>query len=683
MRKAEFTSFDVAAAVQELRKQVLNAKVSNIYQLDNKTLLFKLRRGDDVYRLVVEAGKRLNLTSYALEKPLVPPAFCMALRKHLRNSTLTSIEQYRFERVVTLSFTGKTGSFNLVVELFGDGNIILVDGENKILHALLYKRMRDRNVLRGETFKFPPSTGQNPLELDQQTFINSLKTFGETEIVRALARFLGIGGVYAEELLLRLGIDKNTPCNSLNVSQMGEIYKCLEGLIHKVLEGKLEPVIVFDEKGELLDVVPLRLKRYDGLKHQPYKSFNEALDEFYTKIEALEKVEAKKGDEALKREIERLKRVLAEQEKALQEAKQKAEKYRRIGDLIYAHSGELQALLNRLWEEKKLGAEWEAIASKILAEKKDGLTPSKFFESLDKHGFILNVCVEGVSFSLDMRRDLYANAAEYYERAKASKRKVEGAEMAMEETRRRLLEAEARLKEVEEAALAAPLEVEEELAKRKVRQKHWFEKFKWFRTSDGFLVVAGKDAASNEALIKKYTAPEDVVFHADVAGAPFVVVKTEGKKPSEQCLREAAEFAAAHSRGWREGFTSLDVYCVKPSQLSKAGESGEYVPRGAFVVRGSRNWMRNTPLRIAVGVVFDPETGEPTFIGGAVEAVKAKTNIYTVLVPGENEGKKLLHKVLKVLAEKTPKDKREKLLKANLEAFREFIPYTRGRILQE
>ncbi|MEM4701053.1 MAG: NFACT family protein, partial [Candidatus Bathyarchaeia archaeon] len=108
MRKTEFTSFDVAAAVQELRKQVLNAKVSNIYQLDNKTLLFKLRRGDDVYRLVVEAGKRLNLTSYALEKPLVPPAFCMALRKHLRNSTLTSIEQYRFERVVILSFTGKT-----------------------------------------------------------------------------------------------------------------------------------------------------------------------------------------------------------------------------------------------------------------------------------------------------------------------------------------------------------------------------------------------------------------------------------------------------------------------------------------------------------------------------------------------------------------------------------------------
>ncbi|MEM2463400.1 MAG: NFACT family protein, partial [Candidatus Bathyarchaeia archaeon] len=332
MRKAEFTSFDVAAAVQELRKQVLNARVSDVYQLDDKTLLFKLRRDDNVYWLVVEAGKRLNLTSYTLEKPLFPPAFCMALRKHLRNSTLTNIEQHRFERVATLSFTGKTGSFKLVVELFGDGNIILVNGENKILHALLYKRMRDRNILRGETFKFPPQSGKNPLKLDQQTFMNGLKTFGETEVVRALARFLGIGGIYAEELLLRLGIDKNTPCNSLNAFQIEEIYKCLEGLIHKVLEGKLEPCIVFDKKGELLDVVPLRLKRYEGLRHQHYDSFNEALDEFYAKVKALEKVEAKKEDEALKREIERLKRVLAEQEKALQEAEQKAEKYKRIGD---------------------------------------------------------------------------------------------------------------------------------------------------------------------------------------------------------------------------------------------------------------------------------------------------------------------------------------------------------------
>ncbi|MEM2262730.1 MAG: ribosome rescue protein RqcH [Candidatus Bathyarchaeia archaeon] len=683
MQREEFRSFDLAAVLRELREAILNARVSNIYQLNGATLLFKLRRGEKIYSLILEAGKRLNLTAYAPEKPLHPPAFCMALRKYLRNSTLTNIEQHKFERIAILSFTGKAGNFKLVVELFGEGNIILVDSENRIVQALRYKRMRDRNILRGETFAFPPPSGQNPLEMDSQAFVEGLRAFGEMEIVRALARFLGIGGLYAEEILLRLGLDKTTPCNSLNASQVEEIYKCLEGLIRQVLEGKLEPCIVFDEKGGPLDVAPLRLKRYEGLKHQFYSSFNEALDEFYARVKALRKTENQMVGENLRREIERLRRVLAEQEKALMEAEQKAEKYRQIGDLIYAHSGELQSLLNRLWEEKRLGAEWENITSKILAEKKAGLKPSTFFESLDKQRLILNVCIENLSFSLGLRKDLFANAAEYYEKAKAARHKVEGARAALEETRRKLLEVEAKLKEVELEALAAPLRVEEELAKRKVRQKRWFEKFKWFITSDGFLVVAGKDAASNEVLIKKYTAPEDLVFHADVTGAPFVVVKTEGKTPSEQCLREAAEFAAAHSRGWREGFASIDVYWVKPNQLSKAGGSGEHVPRGAFVIHGSRNWLRGTPLRIAVGVVFDPETGEPTFIGGAAEAVKSKTSIYAILVPGEEEGKTLLTRVLRTLTEKTPKDQREKLLKANPEALREFIPYTRGRVLQE
>jgi len=513
--------------------------------------------------------------------------------------------------------------------------------------------------------------------------MEGLKAYGETEVVRALARFLGIGGIYAEEILLRLGIDKTTPCSGLNTSQVEEIYRCLKELIRQVLEGKLEPCIVFDGEGAFLDVAPFRLKRYEGLKHQFYNSFNEALDEFYTRAKALEKVETERRDEALKREVKRLKRVLAEQEKALQEAEQKAKKYQQIGDLIYAYSSELQTLISRLWEEKELGADWEAIISKILAEKKAGLKPSTFFESFDKQWLMLNVCVENTVFSLDIRKDLFANAASYYEKAKSARHKLEGAKTALEETRRKLLEAEAKLKEAEIAGVAAPCKVAEELAKRKIRQRKWFEKFRWFTTSDGFLVVAGKDAASNEVLIKKYTAPEDVVFHADVVGAPFAVIKTEGKTPSQQCLREAAEFAAAHSRGWREGFASVDVYWVKPNQLSKTGGSGEYVPRGAFAISGSRNWMRNTPLKIAIGVLFQEGTDEPTFIGGPVDAVKDKTETYTVLVPGETSGKQLLKQVLQTLAVKAPKEKREKILKASTEQIRELIPYCKGRIATE
>ena len=183
-------------------------------------------------------------------------------------------------------------------------------------------------------------------------------------------------------------------------------------------------------------------------------------------------------------------------------------------------------------------------------------------------------------------------------------------------------------------------------------------------------------------MIKKYANADDVIFHADIIGAPFVVVKTEGEMPSEQCLREAGEFAAAFSRGWREGFASADVYWVKPDQLSRGGPSGEYVPHGAFVVSGKRNWLHGVSLKVAVGVVIR-ESGETNFIGGPVDSVKAKARTFVIVVPGDQSGKELFKRMLRVLATRMPKEPREKVFKASVEEIREFIPYNKGRVLEE
>jgi hypothetical protein len=178
-------------------------------------------------------------------------------------------------------------------------------------------------------------------------------------------------------------------------------------------------------------------------------------------------------------------------------------------------------------------------------------------------------------------------------------------------------------------------------------------------------------------LIKKYTTQEDVAFHAEISGAPFVVIKAEGKTISEQALREAGEFAASFSRAWRENAGSVDVYWVKLDQLSKSGPSGESVPHGAFAVVGKRNWTRNVTLRVAVGVIVGDET---SFVGGPVDAVKAKTKAYVVIVPGDLAGKELLKQILKSLMLKLPKEQREKAGKTSIEQVREFVPYTKGTI---
>jgi len=682
LKRKEFTSFDVAAVVRELREKILDSRVSKIYQLDGKTLLFKLHKPDNpAFRLVLEAGRRLHLTSYVMEKPLVPPAFCMALRKHLRSAWLTNAKQYEFERVVVLSFKTKTSELQLALELFGDGNIILVDGKGKILQALTYKRMRDRNILRNETFAFAPSSGQNPFNVNREESIEELRSFGDVEIVRAITRLLSIGGIHAEETLLRAEIDKTKACAALGKKELNTIFDGLQNLLLPIVSGKLEPCAVLGKDGEFIDVVPFKLKRYESFKCQPYESFNAALDEFYVRVIAVEKAKAGVEVDALKREAERLRRVIESQEKTLTEAKAKAERSREIGDAIYANVGELQVLLDRFLVAKESGKEWSEIVSEILADKRRGVKPWVFFDSFDSRNLVVNVCLDDSRFGLNLRGKLFENAGQFYEQSKRAMQRLNGAKAALEDTSRKLMETEAKIRETEALERVKPTEAVEELARRKVKRKEWFEKFRWFVSSDGFLVVAGKDAVSNEVLVKKYTEPHDVVFHADVVGAPFVVVKTGDKKPSEQCLREAGEFAAAFSRGWREGFGSVDVYWVKPNQLSKGGPSGESVPHGAFVVSGQRNWLRGAPLKLAVGVVVGNEN-EIEFVGGPVDAVKAKANAYMVVVPGDLTGKELFRLVLKGLAGRMSKEQREKVLKASVEEIREFIPYNKGRILE-
>jgi predicted ribosome quality control (RQC) complex YloA/Tae2 family protein len=680
LRKKEFSSFDIAAAIQELKGLIADSRVNNIYQLDEKTLIFKLHKTDTPpIRLVMEAGRRLHATSYAEENPSEPPAFCMALRKYLRGAWVAGIDQYEFERIVTVSFRTKTGVLKLVVELFGEGNIILTNEQNVIIHALAFKKMRDRDILHNVVLQLPPSSSKNPFKVTQSDLEEALKNAGETEVVRSIARFLGVGGVYAEEILIRANVEKTKAANIITKVEIDGIFGALQDLLLPISSMHLEPCIVLGEDGDFLDVVPLKLKRYEGCKTQVYDLFDKALDEFYLRVTVAERAVNRVEVDKLKKEAERLRRVVADQEKSIREDEAKAERDKLIGNTIYAHYSELQTVQDQLLKANQQGKDWNTVIADALAAKKTGKIPEAYIEGFDGKNLALNLYIDSFHFSFSLRNSLFDNAAEYYDRGKKAKQKSEGALTALEDSKKKLAKIEKELSDAEALKSLKPAEIMEALSKRKVEMenKEWFEKFHWFTSSDGFLVVAGKDTVSNEVLVKKYSTQEDVIFHAEISGAPFVVVKAEGKPISDQTLHEAGEFAASFSRAWRENAGSADVYWVKVDQLSKSGPSGESVPHGAFAVVGKRNWTRNVPLKTAVGIIVNEETN---YVGGPVDAVKAKTKAYVALSPGDTQGKDLLKQILKSLMLKLPKEQREKAGKTSIEQIREFVPYTKGAI---
>jgi len=661
------SSFDVAAVAVELRDLIKGSRITKIYQIDNKTLLLNLRNpGGEKLQLLAEAGRRVHLTSYDFKKPERPPNFCMALRKYLENGVVREVNQYDFERIIEFLIERGGQSYRLIIEVFERGNIILVGSESKILQALVYRRMKDRNILRGEAFRYPPQRGISLKDVRLED-VYKLKGLGQMDVVRGLVKIFGIGGLYAEEILLRSGVDKGKPCALLSDEELNDIFNNMRGLVLSIEQKSYEPHIYVGEDGEWVDVAPFKMRRYSDLRSLKVESLNKALDEYYIRFSV--KTEAEEIEDAAKREISALEKVLEEQRRSLEELRSKANYFRRVGDTIYSHIYEIDQLLSRIMDEKRLGNDWEEIARKLLEEKQKAIPPSTYFISLKPESLTLQVSVDGLTFDLNLRMSAQQNAAEYYGMAKRAESKISGVEEAIKQTIQKIEEAKAKAsREIEEASKPHP----------PVRRREWFEKFRWFFSSEGFLVIGGRDASTNEVLIRKYMEENDMVFHADVAGSPFVVIKTQGKEPSEATINEAAQFTASYSRAWRERLGAVDVYWVKPSQVSKSPPSGEYLPKGSFMIYGARNYIRNVPLALSIGVKYTDDGVK--VIGGPSGAIAKQTNLYVNIVPGDMPSGRLAKEIRQALANMAPPERRKEILEIPLEEFQAFIPSGMGRI---
>lgn len=228
-----------------------------------------------------------------------------------------------------------------------------------------------------------------------------------------------------------------------------------------------------------------------------------------------------------------------------------------------------------------------------------------------------------------LQKSVEQNAGIYFELAKKSKKKAEGTLRALEESKNKL----AQLQKEEHTFVAE----EEKKLQKKERKKEWYEKFHWFISSEGFLCIGGKDSTTNEIIIKKHLDKDDVVFHTDMAGSPFFIIK-DGQKAAEITLQETAQATAVYSKTWKLGHTIADVFYVNPDQVSKEAKSGEFMVKGSFMIRGKTTYLHPS-IELAIGKV------EEQIIGGPESAIKKQTATYVIIVPGEEAKGSLTKKI--------------------------------------
>lgn len=239
-----------------------------------------------------------------------------------------------------------------------------------------------------------------------------------------------------------------------------------------------------------------------------------------------------------------------------------------------------------------------------------------------------------------MKAELYVNksaqenAARYYDEAKRLREKAKRAEKAAADTEAKLKVLEKKAKEAAATATAPAIRVK--------REKQWFERFHWFTTSGGRLCIAGRDARQNEALVARHLEKGDLFFHAEVHGAPATILKN-GSTASQEEKGEAAQFAGSYSSAWKAGSASIDVYAVTPEQVSKRAESGEALGKGGFIIRGGREWFRNTPLSLLIAAGSNGVESAPALLGAS--SFKSSAKVF----PGSMEKSDAAKKIARAL----------------------------------
>ncbi|MFQ5620905.1 MAG: NFACT RNA binding domain-containing protein [Candidatus Nanoarchaeia archaeon] len=240
-----------------------------------------------------------------------------------------------------------------------------------------------------------------------------------------------------------------------------------------------------------------------------------------------------------------------------------------------------------------------------------------------------------MQIKISYKKSLEENASDYFNLAKKAKKKLEGAKETLAKWERKredlLIKAEER-----------KLEVQEKEVKVK-RAKRWYHKFRWFKTSDEFLVVGGRDATTNEAIIKKHCEPHDLVFHTDMAGSPFFVLKTEGKEPNKATLQEVGDATCTFSRAFKLNLGSQSVFYVKPEQVTKQALPGEYLQKGSFMIYGKTNYIENH-INLAVGITKDNE-----IMAGPEESISKHCEKFIILVQGNIKASDTAKKIQKTL----------------------------------
>lgn len=660
--KQRFNALDIRATVINLRERLIGIRLQNIYDVNAKTFLFKFAKPDDKELVLVESGTRIHTTQFSRDKSITPTPFCSKIRKHLRTRRVTNVRQLGIDRIVDFEFAGgEMGiGYHIICEFYSSGNIILTDHEYRILALLRAVPPTDTlKIAVGEIYNVKTVlTDFEKVKEDELRL--ALRSAGPKDTLKKLLNIkFEYGPAMIEHIILEAKLDPNmkvaTDFDTSDSSSMmqallsgfekgDELIENSRNVVPKgyiiLLDEKSKPKTESGEDVEIYDEFhPFLYNQFANRKHKEFPTFDSAVDEFFSAIES-QKLELKtrRQEEAALKKLDSVRR---EQENRVQTLLNQQITNVRKAQLIELNLNLVDAAITIIRNAVASQMDWQDLKDLVKEEKRRENPIALIIETLKLDTNQITLVLTDPeeydesessdseddedkeqepesrkSYKVDVEIGLtaFANARKYYEQKKSTAAKHE---KTIEASSKALKSAERKIRQdLKETKITATI--------NKIRKPFWFEKFLWFISTDGHLVIAGRDMQQNEMLVKRYLLKDDAYVHADLHGAASVIVKNKpnanGQPIPPSTMYQAGIMSVCQSKAWDAKMVT-SAYWVYPDQVSKSAPSGEYLTTGSFMIRGKKNFLPPVQLVYGFGYVFKLDESS---IGNHVKANEEK-----------------------------------------------------------
>lgn len=540
-----FDGVVIKAVTEELQEKLIEGRISKIYQPTSTELVFTIRNKRQNHTLLLSIHPmyaRFHLTEDTYRNPQEPPMFCMLLRKHLSGAVVESIKQTGLERIVTINLRaideiGDSSYKKLVLEIMGrHSNVLLLD-ENKehIIDSLKHVpplQNSYRTILPGQKYIEPPSQNkQHPLKITGDEFIKQLD-FNAGKLDRQIVHMLdGISPFLAKEIVYRAKLASP------------DVYKekFLE-VRNIVKEQAYEPTIYRADKEEF-HVIPITYYEGDQL---PFASANKMLDAFYSGKAERDRVKQRARDleRFIKNELEKNNRKMAIHRRTIKRAKQ-AELSQRRGELLTANMH-------------------------LVSQGDASITVIDYYDPEQGE----------IEIPLQTDKTPSENAQNFFTRYRKLKRSAQIVRREIIKTRLEIKYLEQILHQLNISNEEGVDEIREELRsegylkkqRQSRRKKQSRSKPEQYISTDGTLILVGKNNNQNEYITHRLAHRNDVWLHTkDIPGSHVIIRSSD---PDEATLQEAAQLAAYFSQAQQSASVPVDYTQVRHVKKPRGAKPG-------------------------------------------------------------------------------------------------------------